>query len=445
MEPSKTENPVKELTVREAKLPEKVRTWRAKLSTKAKQQKRFCFYSLYGLISHPETLRAAWQQVRTNGGAAGVDGISFAQIERQGLEPWLEELGQEMRDKSYRCQAVRRVYIPKANGKLRPLGIPTIRDRVVQCAVLLIIEPIFEADFQDCSYGFRPERNAHQALEKIREQLRAGKCEIYDADLEGYFDSIPHEKLMACIRMRVVDGSVLRLIRQWLKAPVQEEDEQGKKRIRRNSSGTPQGGVLSPLLANLYLHWFDRVFQSKEGPARWANAALVRYADDFVVLARHMGTRIETYITEKLENWLGLKINRQKTRIVKLRTKAARLEFLGYQIGLAPDLRTRQHCYWRLEPSAKALRRELDKIRDMTSARYGAKALPEMIGELNRHLKGWANYYRLGHPRATMRKVNQYVRRRLKRHLRRRSQRPWNAPPDMTVYQYFHKLGLIYL
>jgi RNA-directed DNA polymerase len=445
MEPSKTENPVKELTVREAKLPEKVRVWRAKLSMKAKQQKRFRFYSLYGLISHPETLKAAWQQVRANEGAAGVDGISFTQIERQGLEPWLEELGREVRDKSYRCQAVRRVYIPKANGKLRPLGIPTIRDRVVQCAVLLIIEPIFEADFQDCSYGFRPERNAHQALEKIREHLRAGKCEIYDADLEGYFDSIPHEKLMACIRMRVVDGSVLGLIRQWLKAPVQEEDEQGKKRIRRNTSGTPQGGVLSPLLANLYLHWFDRIFQSKEGPAQWANAALVRYADDFVVLARHIGTRIETFITEKLEQWLELKINRQKTRIVKLRTKDERLEFLGYQIGLASDLRTRQHCYWRLEASAKALRRELDKLRDMTSARYGAKPLPELIGELNRHLKGWANYYRLGHPRVTLRKVNHYVRRRLKRHLRRRSQRPWTAPADLTLHQYFHKLGLIYL
>lgn len=245
METSKTEKPVRELTYREALLPGKVREWRAKLSTKAKQEKRFGFYSLYGLISHPETLRAAWQQVRANGGAPGVDGISFEQIERQGLERWLEALGEELGNKTYRCQAVRRVYIPKANGKLRPLGIPTIRDRVVQCAVLLIVEPIFEADFEDCSYGFRPERNAHQALEKIRQHLRAGKGEVYDADLEGYFDSIPHEKLLACVRMRVVDGSVLKLIRQWLKAPVQEQDEQGKKRIRRNNSGTPQGGVIT--------------------------------------------------------------------------------------------------------------------------------------------------------------------------------------------------------
>ena len=288
MERSNTEQQARELSVREAMLPGKIREWRAKLSAKAKQEKRYRFYSLYGQISHPETLQAAWQQVRANAGAPGVDGISFAQIEHQGLESWLEELGTELRNKTYRCQAVRRVYIPKANGQLRPLGIPTIRDRVVQCAVLLMMEPIFEADFEDCSYGFRPERNAHQALEKIREHLRAGKSEIYDADLEGYFDSIPHEKLIACIRMRMVDSSVLKLIRQWLKAPVQEEDERGKKRIRRNSSGTPQGGVISPLLANIYLHWFDRIFQSKSGPAKWANAALVRYADDCVPRAQRV-------------------------------------------------------------------------------------------------------------------------------------------------------------
>jgi RNA-directed DNA polymerase len=445
METSKTEKPVRELTFREALLPGKVREWRAKLSTKAKQEKRFRFYSLYGLISHPETLRAAWQQVRANGGAPGVDGISFEQIERQGLERWLEALGDELRNKTYRCQAVRRVYIPKANGKLRPLGIPTIRDRVVQCAVLLIVEPIFEADFEDCSYGFRPERNAHQALEKIRQHLRTGKCEVYDADLEGYFDSIPHEKLLACVRMRVVDGSVLKLIRQWLKAPVQEQDEHGKKRIRRNNSGTPQGGVISPLLANIYLHWFDKLFHGKQGPAQWANAALVRYADDFVVLARHVGTRLETFITDTLEGWLGLKINRQKTRIVKLSSKDQRLEFLGYQIGLAPDLKTRQHYYWRLEPSAKALRRELDKLRDMTAVRYSGRPLPELIGQLNRHLKGWANYYRLGHPRVPFQKVNWYVRRRLSRLLRRRSQRPWNKPTDLTFNEYLRQLGLIYL
>ena len=203
--------------------------------------------------------------------------------------------------------------------------------------------------------------------------------------------------------------------------------------------------MISPLLANIYLHWFDRVFHSKQGPAQWANAALVRYADDFVVLARHLGKRIETFISEKLEKWLGLRVNRAKSRIVKLRTAQERLEFLGYQIGLAADLRTRAHCYWRLEPSAKALRAELDKLRAMTAARYSLIPLPELIGRLNRHLKGWANYYRLGHPRATFRQVNQYVRRRLYRLLRRRSQRPWKVPAHLSPYYYFQQLGLIYL
>src|SRR6202035_2220283 len=302
METSTTEKRGGELTLREAILPAKVSDWRAKLSTKAKQEKRFRFYSLYGLIGHAETLKGAWHQVRANGGAAGVDGISIEQIEHQGAEQWLEGLGKELREKTYRCAAVRRVYIPKANGKLRPLGIPTVRDRVVQTAVMLIVEPIFEADFLDCSFGFRPGRSAHQALEQIKQSLQQGRCEVYDADLQSYFDTIPHEKLMAAVQKRIVDGSVLKLIRMWLKAVVIEPGEGPGQppKVTRSKQGTPQGGVISPLLANLYLHGFDKMFHRSDGPYRWANARLVRYADDFVIVARFVGTRIESFVEQTL-------------------------------------------------------------------------------------------------------------------------------------------------
>ncbi len=347
----------------------KLQNWRAKLRAKAKQEKGYRFYSLYGLVSHPETLREAWARVRANGGKPGVDGVSIEQIEKEGEEAFLEGLARELEEKTYRTGAVRRVYIPKANGKLRPLGIPNVRDRVVQAAVLLILEPIFEVDFLDCSFGFRPGRNAHQALETIRQNLAAGRCTVYDADLEGYFDSIPHDLLMACVRMRVVDGSVLRLIKQWLNAPVEETDDEGRKRRRRNPKGTPQGGVISPLLANIYLHWFDRVFHAKDGPARQVGAVLVRYADDFVVLARCAGETLPEFIEKKIEDWLGLKINREKTRVVNLREQGASLDFLGYSFRLDRDRHGRKLRYWNMRPSGKALAREREKLRGLINHR----------------------------------------------------------------------------
>ena len=289
-----TEQEVAELSMREAVLPPRVQQLRQKLSRKAKEQKRFCFYSLDDKIIDKETLRAAYHQVRANDGAPGVDGVTLTRIDEViGEERFVEELHNELKAGQYKASPVRREYLPKANGKLRPLGIPVIKDRVVQAAVVLIIEPIFEADFEDCSYGFRPGRKAHQALEQIAAALKAGKTEVYDADLEGYFDSIPHDKLMKCVRMRVVDGAGLGLIKQWLEAPIVEEiREEGKRerkprhKVTRNSKGTPQGGVASPLLANIYLHWFDRVFHSEQGPAKWARATLISYADDCVPRAR---------------------------------------------------------------------------------------------------------------------------------------------------------------
>jgi RNA-directed DNA polymerase len=420
---------------------------RHKLSQKAKAEPKFRFYALYDRIYRQDVLWAAWQKVKANGGAAGPDGVSIEMIEKAegGAEQLIESLHQELRTKSYKPKAVRRVYIDKPDGRKRPLGIPTVSDRVVQTACLLILEPIFEADFEPCSYGFRPERNAHQALEEIRGHIRAGYQAVYDADLKSYFDSIPHERLMACIRMRVVDRSVLKLIGMWLKAAVVEGGRGSGDMGRRSRKGTPQGGVISPLLSNLYLHWFDEVFHRAMGPAHWAEAKLVRYADDFVVLAHHQSKKLQGWIESKLEGWMGLEINRHKTRMIELKREGEKLDFLGYTFRYDRDLRGRPQRYLNVTISKKALSKERQRLRELIRKERCFMPLPHLIEELNQHLRGWANYFRYGYPRQGFREINVYVRERLTRHVRRRSQRPFRPSPGVSYYEHLSRMGLVYL
>jgi RNA-directed DNA polymerase len=425
-------------------LPKELNLLRWKLSQKAKQERRFRFYTLYAHIHRTDVLQAAWQLVGRYKKASGVDGVTREAVERQpgGVEAFIQGIQEELKERRYRAQPVKRVYIPKGHtGKMRPLGIPTLKDRVVQMAVLIIIEPIFEADFQDCSYGFRPKRSTHQALEQIRQHLKDGLTEIYDADLKGYFDSIPHDKLMACVKMRITDRSVLELIGMWLAAPIVEEKEGKKMPPTKNDKGTPQGGVISPLLANIYLHWFDKTFHGPEGPAHWAKARLVRYADDFVVMARYQGDRLKGWIENRLEGWLGLMINREKTRTVRLKQEGQTLDFLGYSFRYEKDLKGRPWRYLNLFPSAKAMEKEREKIRELTGRQQCFKPAKKLIEDLNRQVAGWKNYFRIGYCRREFREMNYFIFQRVLKHLDRRSQRGYRRQGAGSRYELVLKLG----
>ena len=417
---------------------------RERLSVKAKSEPKFRFYNLYGHVVETETLKCAWRKVKANDGAAGVDGVTIEDIEQSegGVEGFIAEIQRELHEKTYRASPVRRTYIEKENGKMRPLGIPTIKDRVVQNAVLLVVEPIYEADFHDCSYGFRPGRSAQQAVGRIAEEIKAGKSQVYDADLTSYFDTIPHDKLFLALRKRVTDGSVLGLIRQWLKATIMEPD--GVKKNPRGK-GTPQGGVISPLLSNIYLHWFETCAMLV---AKATNQvmSIVRYADDFVILARRWADGFVQRIEGELEDRFGLVVNREKTRLLDMGADKSALAFLGYEFRYVRDrhyMKGDRYLEWC--PSNKSVKKVCRKVKEETMRRKLLSPVEKVVERLNLVLDGWGRYFKCGYPSRQFAKVNEYVRERLYRFLNRKSQRRYRLKYAETYYGEYQRLGLIAL
>src|SRR6266700_2177372 len=422
--------------------PTAIRTLQRKLYRKAKAEPAFRFYLLYDKIYREDILRHAYALVRFNAGAPGVDGMTFAAIEASGLEEWLAGLREELVLKRYRPNPVRRAMIPKPDGGERPLGIPTIRDRVVQTAAKIVLEPIFEADLEDNAYGYRPVRGAVDAVKEVHRLICRGHTDVVDADLSNYFDSIPHSELIKSVARRIVDGQVLRLIKLWLKAPIEEQDGDGKRRMsggKSNARGTPQGGVASPLLANIYMNRFLKHWRLT-GRGEALRAHVVVYADDFVILSRGHAAEALAW-TKTVMTRLGLALNEQKTSLKNARQE--RFDFLGYSFG--------PHWYkgngkWYLSasPSKKSMQRFKTKVGNLLVP-GNHDPWPEVRDTLNRSLLGWSNYFCLGTRRSAFRSVDRYVYERVRDFLARRHKVAGRGTHRFSCEVVYGGLGLLRL
>jgi RNA-directed DNA polymerase len=424
--------------------PEKIRTLQNKLYLKAKGEPDYRFYLLYDKVYRADILSHAYRLCRSKGGAAGVDGQGFEDVEDAGLEGWLAALAAELREETYRPHAVRRVRIPKPDGGERLLGIPTVRDRVVQQAAKLVLEPIFEADFEPNAYGYRPKRGALDAVQEVHRGIRHGEDHVVDADLSKYFDTIPHSELMRSVARRVSDGKMLRLIKMWLKAPAEETDGRGhtlRTGGERSREGTPQGGVISPLLANIYIHRLLKAWK-KYGLERHLGARIINYADDLVILCR---TRFGAESALKSLRWiigrLGLTLNDEKTHLRHARTEP--FDFLGYTFGPMVSRRNGK-TYLGVSPSKKRVKRFRQSLRAVL--RPGNQSqIVEVVAEVNRRLTGWANYFQLGVTSRVYRAMDEYTGMLLRRFLVRRHKVPGRGTRRFNEQVLRGRMGLVQL
>jgi len=422
--------------------PEKIRNFQKKLYLKAKAEPDYRFYLLHDKVWRADILEHAYRLAHANGGAPGVDGVSFATIETAGRKEWLAGLGKMLRDRTYRPDPVRRVMIPKPNGGERPLGIPTIRDRVVQTAVKLVIEPIFEADLEPNTYGYRPRRSAGDAIKAVHELLRSGHTDVVDADLSKYFDTIPHDQLMQSVARRIADGDILRLIKMWLKAPVEETDGDGRKRMtggKRSKQGTPQGGVISPLLANLYMNRFLKYWRLTE-QGRKLKAHVVAYADDFVILSRGHAEEAKAWARAVMTR-LGLTLNEAKTSLPNACEE--RFNFLGYSFG--PHYFPKNgRKYLGASPSKKSVARLKPQISAILH-RGNTAPWSEVRARLNRVLKGWSGYFCYGTRTPAYRAIDNHVMTRVQRFLSKRHKVPSRGTARFSRDIVFGELGVVSL